>query len=340
MLDPWSEQMVVNTLIGKSEKESKEGRIFTGFNQIDKSTGGLHLGSAYLLAGIEKCGKTSWLLNVVDFNLSQGVRVGYLSTEMSIVDITTRLVAIRGIKVDELELKRALKIEMQNNLSYAGIDNVDLCVNNVLNLGKTLEQMRLMVVEDKCKFLIYDNLTTFSTQGLSGMAGWEVLSGAITKLINLARELNVPLMMVVHVKESTVFKETRKNLLKAIRESTPEVIFRDSVTLVSRPTLGDVFGGGASHSQLSGTFLVWRPYMKFDNSEFRAMSAVILDSQRYSESGVDVRFLFNEKTGKWSEDSIPPEKQVSTFYSSPDGEVQDNSWSQMATNVFEGKGGG
>jgi archaellum biogenesis ATPase FlaH len=264
-------------------------KIQTGFEQLDSLVGGFRSGNSYLVAGLEKSGKSSLLMDILDHNLKNGVKVGYVNTELMDSEFADRMASIRLDKSSsEIEKDNKLRTqwaeEVAGKLFYAGVQNsTDLKNNNILSFEKTIERMNEFV-RDGAKVIMLDNLTTYNTLADGKRKGWEVLANCISLAVNFAKERQIILFLVIHTKPSLVLGETPGGVRHIVQDD-PKKIFVESVVVSRKPSLSDVYGGGGALSQLSGALMVWRPYQKFSDPKLTRMTMVILDSFRHAPSG-------------------------------------------------------
>jgi hypothetical protein len=176
------------------------------------------------------------------------------------------------------------------NLNYADIS--DLTTGNQINFDKTMQLSETFANEGSTVF-IYDNLTTYNTQVIPGKQGWELLAACISKITAFSKKHNVLTFIVLHTKPDITFQETPQGIRQMIDSGEATQIFYKSVTIIRRPSLADVYGGGGALSQISGAILVWRPFQKFPNEALARQTLIILDSFRHCKSGIDIMVDFD-----------------------------------------------
>ena len=275
-----------NDLLSRLREKLKVGTflIKTGFHSIDLAIGGFRGRAAYLLAAPDKAGKTGLLLRIVINMMKLGnEKVGYIDTELGLEDFAQRLAAVDlDIPFDDVTepMKEQCIAAFQKNLLYAGIDDPEaLKIDGNLAFSKVRSKVTEFA-ELGAHVVVVDNLTVFSTIPDAKKMGWESLASAVTALVGDAKEKNIVLIFVIHTKESVVFSETPQGIAKLIDSENADAIFEKSITVIKRPNLADVYGGGAAKSQLSGSMILWRPYQKFSDTELNAKTRLILESFR------------------------------------------------------------
>ena len=284
--------------------------VFSGFPKLDKLIKGFRFGGTYLVGGLEKSGKSAFLMNAVNRMVSK-VKVGFLNTELGDSSFFNRMTAIwQNLKVREIELNQEIKKdwlkEHKDNFFYSGIEG--LSDGGIISFDKTIKTANYFI-QKGARVLVFDNLTTFNTQGAYGKRGWEVLASTIARVINFTKKNNIISFIVVHVKQDTVFNETPQGIRGLLKNNEPERVLEESATFVRRPSLTDCYGGGGALSQLTGALLVWRPFQKYANWHHQKLGLIILDSFRHTVSGGHVKMNFYGQNMQWVEVSSEIEKQ-------------------------------
>lgn len=288
---------------GGTEKGMDNFKVLTGLPIFDKHTGGLHSRNSYMIAGLEKSGKSALLLTMVNYMLCDNKVIAYIDTELGISEVSQRLAAILNEKpISEVspEHQKEWISALKNNFFYAGIDSEDdIKTEGVISFEKIKSKVQ-EYAKAGAQVVIIDNLTILSTINEGYKKGWEILGRSITQLISEAKTLNIVLIFVVHTNESVVFTETPTGISSILKANRPRDIFKSSLTVTKRPRLGDVFGGGTAHSQISGSLLLWRPYQKFSD-DINKLSCLILDSFRHC-APKDIMMTFHGEYGTFTED--------------------------------------
>lgn len=299
-------------------------KVESGFAKLDEAVGGFRLGNTYLVAGLEKSGKSAFLMNILSNQLKAGCKVGYINTELSDAEFADRLAAIDyGISTHEAEEHPEYRVDWaersKENFFYAGVEDPnDLKQDAMLSFKKTRLRMESFALQG-ARVIMLDNLTTFNTLIDQNKKGWEVLASCISAVVAFAKEHQIVMFIVIHTKPNVVFGETPSGVRNILHDD-PRKIFSESVTVTRRPTLTDVYGGGGALSQVSGALLVWRPYQKFNKEEHQSMSMILLDSFRHAASGQEVPMLFDGAKSRFLEADnwLPEIEEVGTEDQDPE----------------------
>lgn len=297
------------SVLKKFSKGGQIDRIFSPYQTINqnmkgKTSQGFVIGGTYLVAGCEKSGKSSFLMNMVSTFISSN-RVGYINTELGDKEFLLRMIGIdkgkTSIEVEKNPTESDIWLNLNDDqLHYAGIN--DIILKDEIDFQKLIDTTKDMVFKG-CKIICIDNLTTFSNSLVNGKKGWELLGNYLTRVINFAKQNNVLCFVVMHTKPVTNFKESPKGIYQLIKDNETERVFEESINIVTRPTTNDVYGGNAK-TQLTGSILIWRPYQNFYNEKLSNQSLIIFENMRHGPS-FTVPMMYKGSTGKFYE--IQPE---------------------------------
>lgn len=285
----------------------------SGFKTIDQKTKGFRYGNTYLVSGIEKSGKTSFLLQMANYLMGEGKSIAYLNTELKDSEFRTALTALHYNKTkpdveNDILLQKEWVDKHKNLLSYSSVEDLTSEDNdrpNFENLVKNAKEFYKKGV----RIFFFDNISTFANQN-SNKSNWEILSDCGSRVINFAKRSDVLCFIVVHAKNDVSYSEIPAGIKQFIEDNTPDKIFDESLSVVKRITSNDVHGGSVFRSQLSGSILIWRPLQNFAKSEtLPRMTGVILESFRHSESGAMLRMEFDGAKGMFIERVEPTSKK-------------------------------
>ena len=150
------------------EKSGNDYRLVTGFKDLDGIFCGFRPGDLMYLAGATSSGKTALALGISYRLISQRIPVGYISLEMSSVQIFHRLVLETGHNGATATAKIA-DLPFFINDSGEGI------------IGRILSQANLLVRRHKIRLLILDHLQLVSGNGENRNQELTAISGALKR---------------------------------------------------------------------------------------------------------------------------------------------------------------
>ncbi|MBM3284018.1 hypothetical protein FJY90_07315, partial [Candidatus Gottesmanbacteria bacterium] len=302
----------------RQEPSSNSEQIGTGFPIFDTKIKNFRTSNTYLVAGLEKCGKSSFLMTMVNHWLSKNIKCAYINTELDDEEFKNRMAANK-FKTAFFEVEKQPELKMKwwesnkDNFLYTGINDL-VDSRYALSFEASLKHAENFV-QQGAKIFCFDNLSTYYTQ-VSGKGsdrqGWEILANAIIRIVNFSKQNRVISFIVVHTKEGKVFSETPEGIRKIMTQGNPEDIFKNSITVVGKPNLSDVYGGGVAHSQISGALLVWTPFQKYQSSKDRGKSMIIIDTFRHAPYG-EVRMNFVGEQYRFEEEVIEEAEQIKNW---------------------------
>lgn len=271
----------------------KVDTVYSGFDLLDKSMkGGFRLGCCYLFAGLEKSGKSSFLFNIISNRILSGYPVGILSTEMELEDLSDRLVDIAGIDDKDTTGKNYWKEQMEMYFTFYGKE--ELTTGNKYDFNKFLTAIDEMEKEH-IDLVIVDNLTTLGAEA----GDYKILGSHANQLNTYVKNKRMSVIYVIHVKPNVTYKDSDDGIKSLIKQGKMKELLDDAVTVIKRPSLNDVYGGGQAHSQISGgALMIWRPFQKYSVPRYQRMGKIIIDSHRYGPPG-DIYCEYDGDTGKF-----------------------------------------
>lgn len=295
----------ITDLISSEIDFTNSERIKTGFNDFDSAIGGFRKSGTFLVAGAEKSGKSSFLLQSIIGFVNQGKKVAVFDTELESLQFYSRLTALdKSLPIREIENNQELIKEVQTKYydKIIRFDHQVLSKNGMFDFNHTIEIARKAVDDLTCQVLIFDNVTTYQSQDQNSKS--LVLPAVLSKIINLTKELKVWSFVVTHLKPDVKVSQLPGKIQDFIKSNEPEKIFSDSISVIRRPTTSDIYGGQQALSQLSGTLIVWRPYQNFGKSERIKKYCQIIATSFRDSSAKDCYFSFDEEKVRFCESSV------------------------------------
>ncbi len=280
-------------------------RLESGIVGLDNSIKGFRRSGTYLVAGVEKSGKSSFLMAMMLHFLSLGKKVAIFDTELTGLQFYGRLTALENsITVQEAEKNTDLVISTRNK--YEGklfrFDSTKLSKNGKFDINLTLDLANKVVSDLAADVLIFDNLTTYQSQ--SSLTTYTDLPAAMTQIITLTKQLKVWSFVVTHAKDSLKISEIPKATKAFIDDNEPQKIFSNSIALIRKPTSADIYGGAQAKSQFSGTLIIWRPFQEFrDFNNIEGLTSIIVSGFR-DGGRKDILMVFDEQSISFTETTL------------------------------------
>ncbi len=223
--------------------------IPTGFPQLDEGlNGGLQLGRAYLIASVEKSGKTSYLRKMLyQMALSRTI-VGMIDVEQQedfFIRAITCLWANKKIVDVTTEETTQTRQELEDRFVYVNrINGANLIANDLgeIEVEKCIETFERMIDERGVQVCVFDNVTPLASEGSKASSNQRMMM--MNSLCSLAKRKNVIVIVVGHVNSSTQDLMTDNRIKDVLSgHSDPSTMMQDSVITVRRPTTKEVYGG-------------------------------------------------------------------------------------------------
>lgn len=172
--------------------------IPSGISKLDSMILGFRKRMFYLIGGRPSQGKSALLLNMAcNAAIGDNRKVGYISTESSVMEIVTRLYASQG-KVNSMNLITG----MFSHVDFSGINDVVERTQKTnmyiyYTPGMTLEDLsqtaRLMVRHYKCEIIYIDYLQDITVEGKDTTLDKTKTKSKTMKY--LAEELDIPVVV-------------------------------------------------------------------------------------------------------------------------------------------------
>lgn len=221
-------RQVVLEQLENIEKASKtKGNITglpTGFTDLDYKTAGFQNSDLIILAARPATGKTSFVLNIAEYMaLKKNKAVAIFSLEMSKQQLVNRLFSM-GARIDSTALRTgALKDEEWGRLveSAGIIGNSRLIIDDTpgITVRELRSKCRKYQLEHGLDIVIIDYLQLMSGSGRSSESRQQEISDISRSLKLLARELNVPVIVLSQLNRAVESRTEHRPMLSDLRES-------------------------------------------------------------------------------------------------------------------------
>ena len=269
--------------------------ISTGFSDLDKMTSGLHPGEMVVIAARPSIGKTSLAMNIAEHaSIEQKLPVGVFSLEMTSASLVLRMLCSRSL-VNLRNVREGFLAERDfpKLTSAAGkLANAPLFIDDSpgLSILQLRARARRMWQQHGIKLFIVDYLQLLHSTARRAENRQQEISDISSGVKSLAKELNVPVIVLSQLNRELEREKNRKPRLSDLRESGAIEQDADVVGLLYKPSSDDEDSGVAEEDAVPVNFLIAK--------------------QRNGPTG-DVHLIFRksftrfEQTAKVSDDDMP-----------------------------------
>lgn len=233
-------EKINKSIIGK---ETKDNKLLSGYEDIDKFIHSFEKSNLYVLAGRPGMGKTTLGLNIVhNLAINQNKTVVVFSYEMTDYQIFCRLLAISsGVENQkilryDLSKKEKQKITAsENTLKNTGIF---LDCPGMLDFDGIQTKLKNLMENIKVDLLLVDDIQriTISEKDRQYAANREQeVSKNVRDLKSLAKELNIPILAISQLNRNSKDRISIRPILTDIRDSGAIENDSDVVIFLHRP---------------------------------------------------------------------------------------------------------
>jgi replicative DNA helicase len=213
--------------------------IASGFQDIDKFTGGWQETDLIIVGGASSMGKTSFALalayNAAKYTNTSTVIFSY---EMSALQLLRRLASMESEISNRYITNGTLNNEELTKIHEAinNVEKIPLHIDegNITSLGYLVHRIKEYVKNKEAKLVMIDYLQLVSSKNKSGNREQEVSKVART-LKNLAKELNITVIALSQLNRGVGMRNNSKPTLSDLRESGEIEQAADVVMLIYRP---------------------------------------------------------------------------------------------------------
>ena len=199
--------------------------IETGYYKLDEMTSGFQKGDFVVIAGRPSMGKTAIALNIASYAaIENNVAIGIFSLEMSGEALVQRLLCSEA-KVSLRNLRRgALRNEDWVNLATAAgnLDKAPIYIDDspMLSMYELKAKARRLKAEHNIEMIMVDYLQLLEgPKTFRSTSRQQEISEISRALKGLAKELDIPVIVVSQLSRMPEHRQDRRPLLADLRES-------------------------------------------------------------------------------------------------------------------------
>ena len=246
--------------------EAPKGIVKTGFDVIDRTTGGMWPGLVTVLAGRPSMGKSTFVLNVAsNVAINQNQIVLYFTLEdLRKIAVTRMLARYADIDLTDLMLRRVKTKEQWSRLTSACnrlSGNSNLWIEDASGMsGAQLAQIIMYHKEvHGLDLIIIDHLSEVIEEGESETVR---VTRAVRSINNTAKEIGVPVLLATQLNRGL--------------ENRPSKI----------PTLADLRQSGEIEQVARSVWFLYRPGVYLPNGEDRKDTQLIVAKANHGKTGM------------------------------------------------------
>jgi replicative DNA helicase len=207
--------------------------IPTGYDTLDRRLGGgLFRGDLVILAGRPSMGKTSVALNVARNGARRGAKIGIVSQEMSAESLAMRSLSAQAYAQSQTGSERFSYSHLRSGAPNVSRHLIDRAVLGLRDLpieiddraGLSVEQIEWSARSMRRKLggldvLVIDYLQILDRPTARGRNDAAILGEMTTKLKQLARKLNVAVVLLSQLSRAAETRDDKRPQLSDLRES-------------------------------------------------------------------------------------------------------------------------
>jgi len=248
--------------------------LATGFPDLDKILGGLQAGEMIVMAGRPSTGKTALAMNIVEHVAAVNhLPVGVMSLEMTAKALVLRMLCSRArVNIRNVTGGFLAEVDFPKLTQAAGmLHDAPIYIDDTggLSIVQIRAKLRRMKQKHDIKLGVVDYMQLANSPGAHSRE--QEVSKISTGLKNLAKELNIPMLVLCQMNRSVEYEKNRRPRLADLRESGTIEQDADVVAMLHK---------------------VKNPYDE-DETEFQEAAPVncLIAKQRSGPTG-DVRLMF------------------------------------------------
>ena len=237
------------------KREGRLSGVTTGFRDLDKKLGGLHVSDLIVLAGRPSMGKTALATNIA-YNAARafptepaddgsprvvdGAVVGFFSLEMSAEQLATRILSEKTLIASDRIRKGELSGEEFQRLVPASQELYALPIfiddTPALSVSQLRTRARRLKRQHGLGLIVVDYLQLMNPgPGVRTDSRVQEISVITRGLKTLAKELDVPVLALSQLSRAVEQREDKRPLLADLRESGTIEQDSDVVMFIFRP---------------------------------------------------------------------------------------------------------
>ena len=242
--------------------------ITTGFNQIDKITGGMEPGGMYIIAARPSVGKSAFMGKMALNAARKGHKVAIISLEMEDVKITARIASIVS-EVDFWRINRGRMYDQEQANYFYEVMNSQLSKLPIkisdkasVSIGDIKSKVARLKQRNEADIVFIDYLGLIDTDGNNRNQNREQEVSKISRGIKLmAMEFNIPIVLLCQLNRLSEQGSDKKPKLHNLRESGSLEQDADGVIFIHRDFMSGIkvnSDGFSTENEADAIIAKWR----------------------------------------------------------------------------------
>ena len=253
-----------------NNRENGEHGIKLGINGLDKPLGGIHPSDLCVVGARPGQGKTAAAITFMLNIAKTGKRVGIISTEMAAMQLELRITSaeshipaykLRDANLDDTDWPR-LTAATQRVIDLP----IRICDKPNVSITDVTMQCKAWMIDGGIDFIIVDYLTRVKPSKNTGNFVQDI-GEVVTGLKNIARTLNIPVMVLAQLNREAANK---------------------------RPVMANLRDSGIIEQEADQVILLYR-----DEDNEYAPAEMIIEKNRHGQSSIIVLCHFDKETMRW-----------------------------------------
>jgi replicative DNA helicase len=266
----------------------------TGFQSVDKFTGGWQETDFIVIGGASSMGKTSLGLAFCYNCAKVGIPSAVFSYEMGDTQLLQRLVSLESEVNNRYIMKGALESTELNRVDKAigKLEGVNLFIDECKDssLRYLLNKIRQYVITKEVKFVLVDYLQLVKGSGTSRE---QEVAMVARELKNLAKELNITIVALSQLSRAVERRDGCRPSLSDLRESGEIEQASDIVMLVYRPEYYGIMSDDSGNSTEGLVDLIFAKGRNIGTGtlplKFKKEYTKFIDPQDYTEKFISAQ---------------------------------------------------
>lgn len=260
----------------------KSGKVFSGIEKLDRHLGPLNKTNLVIIGARPAVGKTALGVSMALNMAKEGKHVGFISSEMSIYEITQRIFAQEtGINSHKIR-NNLLEQEDWGKLTQSSTRlrnyKIDFYDKPFPKISEVMAICKAWDITEKLDVVIVDYLTRIGVDKKNYNQNLDVgdLAAAFK---NMARLLNIPVVVLAQLNRDSAKRADKTPNMSDLRDSGIIEQEADCILLLHRQSEEAIINGMSQ---------------EIDEQHY-----IIIEKNRHGMSGIDLAVNFDKEIGKW-----------------------------------------